>query len=243
MQAWSATENACLLCFIAQERATNQVLTLKHDLLVDVCKHPIFSERQRTPAAVRKHFELLPSTAQQHPEIVSHVTATASHLTSLVASWISQHVCESSCNTVVQTQDTHDTTSDTITAECVEEWKGLIGMQHYDESFRGRSENGSWGIQEHASAGLQFRQHMIQNTPNQVCACCARYLPNKSVSRHDIDQVPNIQLLRCDGAKTAETPRHSHTKISHAGVEYCLTSDGVFVTDKRIKAQVRSCWV
>lgn len=237
-QAWSAAENACLLCFVAKERACNQVFTLKHDLLVNICKHPIFRERQRTPAAVRKHLELLRTTAHQHPEIVQHVTATASHFMSLVEAWLSQN-SENCCNTVVQTERMHDDIPDTITAECIVDWKRLIGIQHYNESFCGRSDRQSWDLREHASAGQQFRRHMLENTPNQVCACCARYLPNKSVGRHDIDQVPNIHLLRCDGAKTAETPRHSHTKISHAGIEYCLASEGVSVTDRRIQAQVR----
>lgn len=64
------------------------------------------------------------------------------------------------------------------------------------------------------------------------------------MEKSDLDTVPNVGLLRCDGVRNASIPRDNHTKVSHAGVEYCMTIEGVSIVDKRPRAQVstRMIW-
>lgn len=239
MQVWTATENACLLLFIAKERETNTEIIMKQDLLVDMCQHPIFSTHFRTPAALRKHLQYLRSAVATYPDLLRH--AASSSLQVLVEAWLSKHSNDGDANLHMDGgHEQHDVSLDdhSMMSECLEEWKHLTGLQYDDEPFRGRCGQQAWGLKEHVSAGQQFRQHMLDNTPSKVCACCARYFASKCISTHDINQLPNVSLLRCDGVKNAETPRHNHTKVTHAGVDYCMTSEGIEVLDKRPAAQV-----
>lgn len=79
-----------------------------------------------------------------------------------------------------------------------------------------------------AAFHLQAVNHYINGLKKKargdatVCACCNRYRPWEQLAWTPFSAIPNVQLLRADGAKTASVRRDGQTTLEYKGLTYCL---------------------
>ncbi len=103
-----------------------------------------------------------------------------------------------------------------------------------------------WSNQHDIAYAQHFRNCVEDRKPVHVCAVCARYSahPAQRDDRPDWDvpparmeevevlgnkRFPALDLLRCDGPRSEEAPRHGHTYVVIGGVRYCLEKAGVIM--------------
>lgn len=85
------------------------------------------------------------------------------------------------------------------------------------------------GFAVDVQAAAQFKACMRKHaSEDRVCAVCGRYRPAHRVEITSFSQLPYNNLLRADGPKSDELPRHAHTTVqpTAGGSHYCKQPAG-----------------
>lgn len=76
-----------------------------------------------------------------------------------------------------------------------------------------------------------FRRIMEEEAPLHPCAVCACVVAARDKHEVPLSQLPHKDLLLADVPATDDLPRHALTTVSFRGRRYCLSPDGVVITN------------
>jgi hypothetical protein len=94
---------------------------------------------------------------------------------------------------------------------------------HLDEEGIGSIRE--WDFKADMAAGAALQAAIDSEIRRHVCACCCRGRRLADVEWHELASVAHEDVLRADGPRTDEAPRHALTTLEHEGVRYCLSGE------------------
>lgn len=117
-------------------------------------------------------------------------------------------------------------------------WTGIKTFVGMDDKI---SLPTAYSFEQHVEAAVKFREHMDQDCDRAPCAVCSKYTHKTHLTRHRLQDVPNIDLLDSTLPGTPQLPREALTTFVWNCTTYCMQPAACHVDEALLECSVDVC--